>query len=857
MTDNGHDPQAIAEAIRLIVGDGQVTELRALDAVTASNRWPHTVSGYFDNPEKLAEAVGTIKSAKGIYFIPNVVDPALLARASNRIRKAPKGASTQDGNIIRRHWLLIDADAQRPAGISATGAEHEAAIDRTRAIYRHLRDAGWPEPIAADSGNGAHLLYRVDLPADDGWLVQHCLEALAQRFDDDVVKVDKAVFNPARIWKLYGTVARKGDDTPDRPHRIAKVLSTPEALEAVSVAKLKALAAEVREDGEPTPRPALHGNRQPFDVEAFIARHGLDVSGPEPWNGQQGPGRRWVLNTDPMHGVHNDGSCFIIEHASGAISAGGHHNSATWTWRDLRVKYEPVAGTKSRSTASAAPKKAAPAVDPFEPFPVEVLPEPVQSFVRDGAEAIGCAPSYVALPMLSGLASAIGNTRVIQLKPTWSEPAIIWTAIVGESGTMKTPAFKLVIRPIRERQGKALKRHAEEMAEYELEFARYEKALADWRRDKKTGGDPPERPQPPEAERFVVSDTTVEALAPLLLANPMGLLLARDELAGWIGSFDRYSGGKTGADAAHWLSMHNGETIVVDRKTGRPRTIYVPRASVSVTGGIQPAILRRALGSEHRESGLAARLLLAYPRRRPKRWTEADIDPETETGIAAIFDRLYDLQPNVTDDGDPLPVIVGLTPAGKGVWVEFYDAHAQEQTELTGDLAAVEAKLEGYAARLALVIHFVRWAAEDSTLVSSDEVDEVSIAAGVALSRWFGHEARRIYAMLGESEGERDQRRLVELIRRKGGAMTVRELMRSSRLFKTSLEAESALIDLAKAGIGRWENSPTTDKGGQPTRRFVLVDDVDVDRTPLDPKENGGFVNVNEVAEGDDDWGEI
>jgi hypothetical protein len=150
----------------------------------------------------------------------------------------------------------------------------------------------------------------------------------------------------------------------------------------------------------------------------------------------------------------------------------------------------------------------------------------------------------------------------------------------------------------------ALERHAEAMRQHEADLAHYEKAMAEWKRDKKSAHDPPEKPEAPQAERFVVADTTVEALAPLLLANPRGLLLARDELAGWIGSFDRYAGGKGGADAAHWLSMHNGESIIVDRKTGIPRTIYVPQASVSVCGGIQPAILHRALGIEHRESGL-------------------------------------------------------------------------------------------------------------------------------------------------------------------------------------------------------------------------------------------------------------
>ena len=83
---------------------------------------------------------------------------------------------------------------------------------------------GWPDPIVGNSGNGAHCLYRVELPTSDGDLVKRCLQGLARRFDDDLVKIDQAVFNPARIWKLYGTVSRKGDSVPERPHRLARIL---------------------------------------------------------------------------------------------------------------------------------------------------------------------------------------------------------------------------------------------------------------------------------------------------------------------------------------------------------------------------------------------------------------------------------------------------------------------------------------------------------------------------------------------------------------------------------------------------------------------------------------------------------
>ena len=249
--------------------------------------------------------------------------------------------------------------------------------------------------------------------------------------------------------------------------------------------------------------------------------------------------------------------------------------------------------------------------------------------------------------------------------------------------------------------------------QFEIDLAYFERAMSTWKRGKGNDEPPPEKPDPPKAARCIVSDTTVEALAPLFSTNPRGLLLSRDELAGWIGSFDKYSG-KGGGDASQWLSMYNGGSIMVDRKSGTPPTIYVERASVSVVGGIQPGILNRDLGQEHRESGLAARLLLTWPPRTPKRWTEDDIDPAGVAKLARLVDRLYELQPTFNEDGEPSPTEVMLAPGAKEAWKKFYNRHAKEQAELGGDLAAAWSKLEEYPARLALVIHCTRWAARDS-----------------------------------------------------------------------------------------------------------------------------------------------
>ena len=120
------------------------------------------------------------------------------------------------------------------------------------------------------------------------------------------------------------------------------------------------------------------------------------------------------------------------------------------------------------------------------------------------------------------------------------------------------------------------------MQEHQARVTEYERDLIDWKR-KKIGA-PPKKPEEPVADRFIVSDVTVEALALLLRNAPRGVLLARDELVGWIGGFDRYRQGR-GADAHQFLEMHRAGRLIVDRKTGDHRTITVPRAAVSICGG--------------------------------------------------------------------------------------------------------------------------------------------------------------------------------------------------------------------------------------------------------------------------------
>ncbi|MDB4631897.1 DUF3987 domain-containing protein [bacterium] len=455
-------------------------------------------------------------------------------------------------------------------------------------------------------------------------------------------------------------------------------------------------------------------------------------------------------------------------------------------------------------------------VVPFVPFPVGSLPGPMMRFVNEAAEAIGCDPTYLALPMLSALGSAVGNSRRLFVKKSWVVPAIIWTAIIGESGTSKTPAFKLAMKPVRKRQAEMVKAYAEKKAEYDREKEDFDLEMLDWKKSHKKNRDlpRPEEPVPPIRERVETSDATIEGLVQILEQNPNGLLVERDELAGWFGSFDRYAS-KGQSDSSNWLSMFNAEPIIVDRKT--TGFIHVESAYVCVTGGIQPGIMSRSLTDENKDSGIAARILMAYPPRKARSWTEADISKSTESEIDAVFSSLYELEPRIDEDGNRVPVVIGMSPAAKKVWIEFYNEHNLEQVETEGEIAAAYSKLEEYPLRFALLFHLIKKAIGESY---ESTVEAETVESGIAIANWFKGEAKRVYARFSESEELTYLIQLVEWINRKGGRVTAREVQQGRKEIKTADKSKEVLDKLENLKWGYWQG-PESGKVGKPTRYFV------------------------------------
>ena len=330
---------------------GTVVELRAIDT-------NHGVqSGYFNDLDRLADAAESLSGkGSGVYVTLNPCVKDLLARAHNRLKPYAR-ATTGDADILERRWMPIDIDPVRPAGISSTNQEHQLAIDLAFRISDVLKSEGWPEPIVADSGNGAYLLYRIDEPAHDASLVKNVLAGMALRWNSDQVGIDPSVYNPGRMVKVFGTLAAKGDSLPDRPHRLSRIIRIPEDVQSVPHVLLEAICSYT--DAIASLRDAEHGGANTnFDLESWVEAYAQDAEGPVPWQGNPGA-RLWKFRNCPWRESDKD-SAYLIQFSNGAIAAGCHHANCPGSkttgnhWADLRTMREPASSNRNVSGKSEA-----------------------------------------------------------------------------------------------------------------------------------------------------------------------------------------------------------------------------------------------------------------------------------------------------------------------------------------------------------------------------------------------------------------------------------------------------------------------------------------------------------------------
>lgn len=336
-----------------VLHDGEPFEIRALKTHRG------TVSGYYSDPHTAARDVTRWleqSGAEGVCVTLNKIVPEIQARSAGQLRSFAKN-TTGDADILRRRWLLLDLDSIRPSGISATEEEKDAALDLARQVRNDLGARGWPEPLMLMSGNGCHLLYRVDLPNDETSesLVKRVLTGLAARYDTARVHLDTSTANAARLTKLVGTVARKGSNTPDRPHRRAQLLSAPEDPAQIVTTEMLANVATPLQTRAETRREKSDGkvrtgsaSTHVDDLRAWLGARGVVYREKDGGNGAQ----LYELEQCPW-ADHADGwKAYALQYSNGSIAAACHAEKCAGRdfdamrdalepgWRDTTAKSE-------------------------------------------------------------------------------------------------------------------------------------------------------------------------------------------------------------------------------------------------------------------------------------------------------------------------------------------------------------------------------------------------------------------------------------------------------------------------------------------------------------------------------------
>lgn len=419
-------------------------------------------------------------------------------------------------------------------------------------INEYLTSCGWPGPLEAESGNGIHLLYRIDLPNDatSTRLVKSVLIHLDSQFSTPEVKVDRGLFNAGRVIKLYGTVANKGNHTVETPHRLSRLVKVPESVGTVTALQMQSILGEHLAEVPGIKPERSEGNiiawlgTSTFNVTSFLEKLAI------PYEVEvKDDGSTWYhLHHCPFNKEHGYKKSAVSQRADGTLGFHCFHNSCCDNdWHALRRLVEghqsqPAAVSSTPDETPSAfkpPQKLPPELRPVEPLNPAHLPERMRDGLVDIAERLGCPLDFVAIPSLIAAGAVIGNRVGIlpkQFDESWVVHPGLWGGVIAPPGSMKSPALNLAIKPLTHLEKEAAGAYGADMQRYKAAKAAFEKAVADFRKGQTSTY--PTEPVEPVKKRYVVNDVTYQALGAILVENPQGVLAIGDELSGLLQSLD-------------------------------------------------------------------------------------------------------------------------------------------------------------------------------------------------------------------------------------------------------------------------------------------------------------------------------
>jgi hypothetical protein len=443
-------------------------------------------------------------------------------------------------------------------------------------------------------------------------------------------------------------------------------------------------------------------------------------------------------------------------------------------------------------------------------LPIEIFGKSWSQWIEDTAKAAACPVDYVAAALLAAASAVIGHARWPQAGETWVEPPHLWCASVGDSGDGKSPGADVIYRNVMPEMERKMTidfpdQLREAQAAIETAKAKHENWKAELRDAIKNSKTPPQPPSPvpeePIAPRLVLSDVTIERVAVLLArAAPKGVMMTRDELAGWLLGMTAYNDGAR----AFWIEAYGGRPYRVDR-VKHPDPIVVPRLAVSWHGGIQPERLAEVM--READDGLLARFTWFWPEPVPFHITDK---PPTIDWAVACFDRLRMLDLAPGDNGSQ-PLRVPLTTDAVRRLERFGQLLQEKKEAAAGLMRSAIGKGRGLALRLSGVLEHLYWCAEDGYSAPPNVIKEDTLlAAAKFVAEYVMPMAERTYGDAACTDLDRNTATLARWIAKERPlpkAIHVRETQRTVRLpgLTTAEAVHAACKALIEAG---WLGEP-------------------------------------------------
>jgi hypothetical protein len=411
------------------------------------------------------------------------------------------------------------------------------------------------------------------------------------------------------------------------------------------------------------------------------------------------------------------------------------------------------------------------------PFPIDLLPQPWRDWVADRARCAGAPVDYVAQALLAAVAGVSGAGVEVRITADWTEPLLLWQALIGTSSSGKSPALATVRRVLASVEAKARTSEGE-----------------------REGG----------PTRIVVGSPSIKALAQIVSGNPRGVLLWRDRPSPWLAEL-----GKRGdEERAHWLEAWSAGPVAVEDRSGA--ALELERFAVSVLGTLQPDRLPKAL--EAADDGLAARFLYAWPDPPPycplreRRKSRAD---ESVSMLWRIADHV-----RLTAG----PLVLDLDEHGLDSFDTFLTRLRAETEHAEGLEGAWLGKGSGTVARLAAALELLAWSGGTASRPPGP-IGCAQVEAAVALwTGYFRPHAGVMFRRGGPTDLERQARRVVRWLKAGGRTEVSREDVRRTALAQSvsATGADMVLARLTAAGIVRRRDDDVSPGRGRPAERWQV-----------------------------------